>query len=139
MRAAIYKQLETDDQVKFKSAAKSFVRTYGFLGAILPYGSAEWERLSTFLNLLIPKLPTPRDDDLSEGILRAIDLESYRNEAREAMAVKLADENAEVDPVPTGNIGIIVPPELDSLSVILNDFNSMFGNIKWNDADDVRR
>ena len=28
----IYKQLELDDQIKFKSAAKSFVRTYGFLG-----------------------------------------------------------------------------------------------------------
>ncbi|MBE6473414.1 MAG: type I restriction endonuclease subunit R [Coriobacteriaceae bacterium] len=137
--AAIYNQLETDDQVKFKSAAKSFVRTYGFLGAILPYGNAEWERLSIFLNLLIPKLPTPREDDLSEGILEVIDLESYRNEARESMAIKLADEDAEVEPVPTGNIGIIVPPELDALSAILNDFNSMFGNIKWNDADNVRR
>lgn len=39
--AAIYKALETDDQIKFKSSAKSFVRTYGFLGAILPYGNAE--------------------------------------------------------------------------------------------------
>lgn len=27
---AIYKQLETEDQIKFKSAAKAFVRTYGF-------------------------------------------------------------------------------------------------------------
>lgn len=33
---AVYKHLELDDQIKFKSAAKSFVRTYGFLGAILP-------------------------------------------------------------------------------------------------------
>lgn len=31
---AIYKQLETNDQIKFKSAAKAFVRTYGFLSAI---------------------------------------------------------------------------------------------------------
>lgn len=28
--AALYKQLETDRQIKFKSAAKGFVRTYGF-------------------------------------------------------------------------------------------------------------
>ena len=92
----IYKALETDDQIKFKSAAKSFCRTYGFLGAILPYGNADWERLSIFLNLLIPKLPSPRDDDLSQGILETIDLESYRNEARETMAIKLQDEDAEV-------------------------------------------
>ena len=32
-------------------------------------GSADWERLSIFINLLIPKLPSPREDDLSQGIL----------------------------------------------------------------------
>ncbi len=136
---AIYNQLETDDQIKFKSAAKAFCRTYGFLGAILPYGNAGWERLSIFLNLLIPKLPSPRDDDLSQGILEAIDLESYRNEARESMSIKLEDSDSEVDPVPAGKIGHIVEPEMDLLSVILSDFNDMFGSINWNDADNVRR
>lgn len=137
--SAIYNQLETDDQIKFKSAAKAFVRTYGFLGAILPYGNTDWERLSIFLNLLIPKLPSPREDDLSQGILEAIDLESYRNEARESMSIILDDADAEVDPVPAGKVGHIVEPELDLLSVILSDFNDMFGNINWNDADNVRR
>ncbi len=136
---AIYKQLETDDQIKFKSAAKAFVRTYGFLGAILPYGNADWERLSIFLNLLIPKLPSPREDDLSQGILEAIDLESYRNEAREAMSIKLEDSDSEVAPVPAGKVGHIIEPEMDLLSAILSDFNDMFGNINWNDADNVRR
>ena len=136
---AIYKQLGTDDQIKFKSAAKAFVRTYGFLGAILPYGNADWERLSIFLNLLIPKLPSPRDDDLSQGILEAIDLESYRNEARESMSIKLEDSDSEVAPVPAGKVGHIIEPEMDLLSVILSDFNDMFGNINWNDADNVRR
>lgn len=135
----IYKQLDTEDQIKFKSAAKAFCRTYGFLGAILPYGNAEWEKLSIFLNLLISKLPSPREDDLSQGILETIDLESYRNEAREAVAIKLDDTDAEVAPVPAGKSGHIVQPEMDLLSVILSDFNDMFGNINWNDADNVRR
>ena len=137
--AALYKMLDTEDQIKFKSSAKSFVRTYGFLGAILPYGNAEWEKLSIFLNLLIPKLPSPRDDDLSQGILDTIDLESYRNEAREAVSIKLEDEDAVVPPVPAGKAGHIIQPEMDLLSVILTDFNDMFGNINWNDADNVRR
>lgn len=137
--AAVYKELQTDDQIKFKSAAKSFVRTYGFLGAILPYGNADWEKLSIFLNLLIPKLPAPREDDLSQGILDAIDLDSYRLEAREVMSIKLEDEDAEVAPVPTGKIGHIVDPEMDLLSSILSAFNDMFGNIDWKDADNVRR
>ena len=136
---AVYKQLDTDDQIKFKSAAKAFVRTYGFLGAILPYGNADWERLSIFLNLLIPKLPSPREDDLSQGILETIDLESYRNEAREVMSIRLEDADTEVAPVPAGKVGHIVEPEMDLLSVILSNFNDMFGNINWNDADNVRR
>ena len=135
----LYKQLETDDQIKFKSAAKAFGRTYGFLGAILPYGNADWERLSIFLNLLIPKLPSPREDDLSQGILEAIDLESYRNEARESISIKLEDSDSEVAPVPSGKVGHMIEPEMDLLSVILSDFNEMFGNINWNDADNVRR
>lgn len=137
--AAVYKGLDTEDQIKFKSAAKSFCRTYGFLGAILPYGNADWERLSIFMNLLIPKLPSPRDDDFSEGILDVIDLDSYRLEAQESMSIKLEDTDAEVPPVPSGKSGHIVNPEMDLLSLILNDFNDMFGNVKWNDADNVRR
>ncbi|MDE6992867.1 MAG: DEAD/DEAH box helicase family protein [Lachnospiraceae bacterium] len=136
---AVYKALDTEDQIKFKSAAKSFCRTYGFLGTILPYGNADWERLSIFMNLLIPKLPSPRDDDFSEGILDVIDLDSYRLEAQECMSIKLEDADAEVPPVPAGKAGHIVNPEMDLLSVILNDFNDMFGNISWNDADNVRR
>lgn len=135
----LYDQLETEDQIQFKSAAKAFVRTYGFLGSILPYGNAAWEKLSIFLNLLIPKLPSPQTDDLSEGILAAVDLDSYRNEAREAVAIRLEDEDAEIAPVPTGKVDHIVEPEMDPLSHIISEFNDMFGNIQWNDADNVQR
>ena len=91
------------------------------------------------MNLLIPKLPSPRDDDLSEGILQTIDLSSYRNEAQEAIAIKLEDDDAEIAPVPAGTVGHIVEPEMDLLSKIIMDFNDMFGNINWNDADNVQR
>lgn len=137
--AAVYKQLELDDQIKFKSAAKSFVRTYGFLGAILPYGNVDWEKLSIFMNLLIPKLPSPVGDDLSDGILSTIDLGSYRNEAQEAISIKLEDDDAEIAPVPAGKIGYIVEPEMDLLSKIIMNFNDMFGNINWKDSDNVQR
>ena len=136
---AVYKQLETNDQIKFKSSAKSFVRTYGFLGSILPYGNMEWEKLSIFLNLLIRKLPSPRDNDMSDGILEVIDLKSYRNEAREMISIKLEDADAEVAPVPAGKTGHIVEPEMDILSRIVADFNDMFGNIYWKDSENVQR
>lgn len=136
---ARYNQLDTESQVEFKGAAKAFCRTYGFLGAILPYGNADWERLSIFLNFLVPKLPSPSSDDFTKGILETIDLESYRNEAKATMSIILEDKNTEVDPVPTGGGGRIVNPELDSLSSIIAQFNDIFGNIEWNDADNVLR
>jgi type I restriction enzyme R subunit len=137
--AALYKELDVSAQVEFKGSAKAFVRTYGFLGALLPYGSPEWEKLSIFLNLLLPKLPSPQEDDLTQGILDAIDLDSYRAEAKAQISIQLEDSDAEVDPVPTGSAGSKPQPELDLLSSILTTFNDLFGNIDWKDADNVRR
>lgn len=132
-----YKGLESEDQIKFKSAAKSFCRTYGFLGAILPYGNVEWEKLSIFLNLLISKLPSPKEPDYSEGILNTIDLSSYRNEAKEMISIRIEDEDSEIPPVPSGKIGHIVEPEMDLLSKIVAEFNDLCGNIAWNNPENM--
>jgi type I restriction enzyme R subunit len=47
--AQYIEELDEDDQVAFKGKAKAFVRTYDFLSAILSYGDATWEKLSTRL------------------------------------------------------------------------------------------
>ena len=137
--SALYQKLDENAQVAFKSAAKGFVRTYGFLGAILPFGNPEWEKLAIFLNLLLPKLPSPVEDDLATGILEAIDLDSYRAEARTQMAIQLEDSDAEIEPVPISRSGGRKDVELDSLSNIVSAFNNLFGNIEWKDPDNVRR
>ena len=131
--------LDEDGQVDFKGKAKAFVRTYGFLGAILPFNNASWEKLSVFLNFLIPKLPAPREDDLSKGILEAIDMDSYRPEVQAAIAITLPDQNAEIGPVPTSGGGSKPEPELDHLSNIVKAFNDQFGNIDWKDGDKIRK
>lgn len=136
---SLYKELEEDGQIQFKSAAKAFVRTYRFLGAILPYGSPEWEKLSIFLGFLVPKLPIPQGEDLSKGILENIDLDSYRVQAQTRVAIQLEDADAEVAPIPTAIANGKVEVELDLLSVILMNFNDLFGNIDWSDADNIRR
>lgn len=135
----LYNDLDEDEQVEFKSSAKSFVRTYGFLGAILPYGNSEWEKLSIFLNFLVPKLPTPKGEDLSTGILEAIDLDSYRVQAQTMVSLHIEDADAEVAPVPTAMSGNKNETELDLLSMILMNFNDLFGNIQWSDVDNIRR
>ncbi|CBK41627.1 putative Type I restriction system, restriction protein HsdR [Nitrospira defluvii] len=137
---AVYKdQLNEDGQVDFKGKAKAFLRAYGFLSAILPYTNKDWETLSIFLNFLVPKLPAPKEEDLSKGILDAIDMDSYRVEKKAAMKIQLPDENAAIEPVPMTGGGSKAEPELDRLSNILRTFNDLFGNIPWTDADRVHK
>jgi type I restriction enzyme R subunit len=135
---AVYKeQLDEDGQVDFKGKAKAFTRTYGFLASILPYVNAQWEKLSIFLNFLVPKLPAPVEEDLAKGILEAIDMDSYRVEKQAAVKFQLPDTDAEIEPVPTSGGGHKPEPELDRLSNILKTFNDQFGNISWTDTDRV--
>jgi type I restriction enzyme, R subunit len=131
--------LDEDGQVDFKSKAKAFVRTYAFVSSILPFTNAGWEKLSIFLNFLIPKLPAPREDDVSKGILEAIDMDSYRVEKQAVQHVQLADQDVEIDPVPTDGGGRRPEPELDRLSNIIHSFNDLFGNIAWEDTDRIRQ
>ena len=62
-----------------------------------PYTNAGWEKLSIFLNLLVPKLPAPVEEDLSKGVLEAIDMDSYRAEKKAVQQIQLPDEDAEVE------------------------------------------
>lgn len=130
---------EEDDQVAFKGAAKAFTRTYNFLATVLPFGNPQWEKLSIFLDHLIPKLPAPREDDLSAGILETIDMESYRLEKRESIHIALSDDEGQLAPVPASGGGRAADPEVERLSSILQTFNDLFGNIEWTDADRVQR
>jgi len=132
-------ELDEDGQVDFKGKAKAFVRMYNFLASILPYANSQWEKLSIFLNFLIPKLPAPKEDDLSKGILETIDMDSYRVEIQAVHEIQLADNNAEIDPILIGGGGKKAEPELDRLSNIIRTFNDQFGNIDWKDADKIRK
>jgi len=135
-----YKEtLDEDDQVQFKGQAKAFVRGYGFLAAILSYGHPAWEKLSIFHNFLIPKLPAPKEEDLSKGVLEAIDMDSYRVEAQAAVKMAMDDADASVEPVPTGDPGGKADSEFDKLSNIIRAFNDLFGNIEWKDEDQIRK
>ena len=136
--AAVYvNDLDEDQQVDFKGKAKAFIRTYGFLSCVLPYTNAEWEKRSIFLSFLTPKLPAPAEEDLAKGILDTIDMDSYRLEKRAVQQIMLADENAEIEPVPTSGGGRSPEPAMERLSNIVETFNTLFGNIEWDDGDRV--
>ena len=121
-------KLTEDEQVRFKGSAKSFARLYGFLSQILPYTNAGWEKLSIFLNFLIPKLPAPEEQDLSLGILEAVDMETYRTEKQATVQIALEDKDAEIEPIQAERGGGVQEPLLELLSLILDEFNKTWGN-----------
>ena len=136
--ARYLRTLNEDGQVEFKGKAKGFTRTYDFLASVLPYTNASWEKLSIFLNMLIPKLPAPVEEDLSKGILDSIDMDSYRAEKKATMKILLPDADAEIDPLPAAGAGRKPEPELEYLSEILKVFNEQFGTL-FKEGDRVLR
>ena len=138
---AVYKErLDEDGQVDFKGKAKAFVRTYGFLASILPYTNAEWEKLSIFLNFLVPKLPAPVEEDLSKGILEAIDMDSYRVEKQAAMQHPACRTRTPRSSRCRRRAAAASPSRSWTGSRnILKAFNDQFGNIAWTDADRVQQ
>ena len=134
---AIYQDtLNEDQQVDFKGKAKAFCRTYDFLASITAGTNASWEKLSILLNLLVAKLPSPREEDLSKGIIDTIDMDTYRVDKQTALKIALADEDAEIAPVPVEGGGHKPQPDLDLLSSILKTFNETFGTL-FTDSDRV--
>ena len=135
--ARYIEDLGEESQVDFKGKAKGFTRTYNFLASVIDFTNAEWEKLSIFLSFLTPKLPAPVEEDLSRGVLETIDMDSYRAEIQAKTSILLADDEGEVEPVPTGGGGFTAEPELDRISNIVRLFNENFGNTEWKDQDKI--
>ena len=53
--------------------------------------------------------------------------------------ISLEDKDTEIGAVPTGKVGGLVEHEVDKLSAILSNFNDLFGNIDWQDEDNVKK
>ena len=66
-------------------------------------------------------------------------MDSYRAQAQAAMRMAMDDADAFVEPPPPGGGGGGGEPELDRLSNIIKQFNDLFGNIEWHDADKIRK
>ncbi|MEZ4954382.1 MAG: DEAD/DEAH box helicase family protein [Saprospiraceae bacterium] len=132
-------ELEKDKQIDFKMKAKSFLRTYSYLAKITDFTVVYWEELWWFLKLLVPKLKIDSTGDLAEGILEAVDLDSYRPSKETTQKINLLNEPGVVDPIPVTVRGGTIDPEFDLLENILSNFNKRFGDIEWSDRDKVNK
>ncbi|MBQ8699043.1 MAG: hypothetical protein IJ521_08640, partial [Schwartzia sp.] len=122
--------LDEKTRSKFKGAAKSFLRLYEFLGAILPYGNEEWEKLHLFLGLLLRKLPPAEQEDLAAGLLSHVDMVFYRPEVQKTTSIVMeSDANGVLKPL-SATSGVVPPaPDMAELDKIVDEFNRRFGTM----------
>jgi type I restriction enzyme R subunit len=138
--AHIFKfDLDIDKQVDFKIKVKSFLRTYSYLAKLLDFNNLYWEQLWWYLKYLIPKLIIDENDDLAQGIIEPIDMDSYRPSKQGIEKITLAADPGFVAPVPVAVGGGKSEPELDNLGNILKVFNHRFGDIDWTDKEKVNK
>lgn len=120
-----FKTLDENAQIRCKSSIKSFLRTYPFIAAVMPYKSQEWEMLNTYFMLLIHKLPKLKREDFTEGLLEAIDFDQYRLVKGEELKIELENKDELIDPIPVGQPKGKAEPEMQKLSDILDEFNGI--------------
>jgi len=130
-------ELEQEEQIKFKSYSKSFVRTYSYLSKLLDFKNPYWEKLWLFLKHLIPKLKV-EDDEPDENILEAVDMDSYRTHRVGATNISLDEDGNIIDPIPVSTGGGKPEHEYDTLERIILEFNKRFGNIDWGEGVDAK-
>ena len=136
--AHIFKyDLILDKQIDFKIKVKSFLRTYSYLARIIDIKNIYWEQLWYYLKYLLPKLSIDQTDDLAEGVIETIDMDSYRPSKQGTEKITLDAEDGYVNPIPVNIGGGKAEPELDTLENILKVFNHRFGDIEWTDKDKV--
>lgn len=129
-----------DRQAEIKGDMKMFVRTYEYLASLMSYGNTEWEKKNTFFHFLLRKLPKLKREDWAEGLLELVDFDKYRVTKKADEDIRLANENAEIEPIPVGDPhGFTQDPNMETLEKIVDDFNNIFGDIEWGDADLVKQ
>ena len=136
--AEIFRTTQNEKQQDdFRGKCKSYIRLYVFLAQIIPFVNPYLERLYLFLNHLQNKLGRQRDEDLAQGILDNIDMESYRLQREGEFNIQL-QQGDELKPVPTEMRAGVAEPEMEFLSTIVKAFNDRFGTTFTNE-DKVKK
>ena len=129
--------LSEEYQEDFRNKCKSYIRLYVFLSQIVPFINPYLERLYLFLSHLQNKLIKSGDEDLAQGILDNIDMDSYRLQRIGECSI-LLEQGEELKPISTETGSHVNEPEIEYLSNIVKAFNDRFGTTFTNE-DKVKK
>jgi type I restriction enzyme R subunit len=118
--------LEEEDQVKFKSAAKSFTKLYRFLSQIITFTDVDLEKKYVFLTALLKKLPYGKSD-LPVDVINDVELDSYKIQHKFTTSLQLTSQDGEAKGMTPGGIGGPEEDEFDFLTKIIKVLNDTFG------------
>jgi len=129
--------LTEEYQDDFRSKCKSYIRLYSFLSQLISFVNPYLERLYIFLSHLQNKLLKPDCEDLVQGILDYVDMDSYRLQRIGEQSIHL-EQGDEMKPIATEIGRTVNDPEMEYLSNIVKAFNERFGTTFTNE-DKVRK
>nr|WP_198342519.1 hypothetical protein [Polaribacter sp. SA4-12] len=119
-------ELEEEDQLGFKAAAKSFIKIYRFLSQIITFTDVELEKKYVFLTALLKKLPYIQSN-LPLDVVNDIELDSYKIQFKFQNDLSLVKEDGEDYGMTPEGTGGNIDEDVDYLSNIIKVLNDTFG------------
>lgn len=130
--------LNDEDQEDFRTALRDYVRLYAFLAHVVPFKSADMERLYLYGKLLLTRIPRNEDDetpDLSDAaVLTHLRLE--QGELANASIATVSDDDSEITGHTGGGRGKQHEEPIEKLSSIIDLLNERFG-LNLTEADQL--
>ncbi|QNM84589.1 type I restriction endonuclease subunit R [Polaribacter pectinis] len=119
-------ELEEEDQLGFKAAAKSFIKIYRFLSQIITFTDVELEKKYVFLTALLKKLPYIQSG-LPLDVVNDVELDSYKIQFKFQNDLSLVSEDGEDYGMTPEGPGGNIDEDVDYLSNIIKVLNDTFG------------
>lgn len=130
-----FKNLEVNEQKKFKKKLRGYQNIYSFLSQLLPFSDIDLEKLYIYNKYLNKKLPTI-NNPLPFNIIEDVDMSSYRiDKPDNPTKIILGDIDGELHPI-TGENSNTSQKDEKKLSEILEKINEAHGT-DFNDSDKI--
>jgi len=119
---------ELDDREDFRTALRDYVRTYAFLGQVVPFTSPELEELFYYGKVLISRLPKTTDEDGDVDISDSAVLTHIRTQLSGEHDLGLSEGDGEGVPGMSGDgHGVQTVKDKVRLSSLIGLLNDRFG------------
>jgi type I restriction enzyme R subunit len=115
---AQFRLMDETDRKNFKSLMRDYVKLYGFLSQIIPFGDPRLEKLYAFAGFVVKKLKVGGKDALA-AVISMTDLDRYRPNPGQTGKIALKRGEAAIKPISYGATGVAAPGETESLSKII--------------------